>query len=81
MHTAAITDFVCYTDKCRGNETVTASTARQCCVDVEGKFFSEGRGSETCGTCKGSVSANEKFVCTILLLHMYYYDIYIGRVI
>ena len=52
-HTAAITDVVCYTDKCRGAETVAASTGRQCCVDLEGKFFSIGRNAESCGTCKG----------------------------
>ena len=52
-HTAAITDFACYTDQCRGTETVAASTARQCCVDVEGKFFNRGGGDEGCGTCKG----------------------------
>ena len=52
-HTAAITVFQCYTDECLGDKTVAASTGRQCCVDVEGKFFSAGDDSESCGTCQG----------------------------
>ena len=67
-HTAATTELLCFKYTCSG-EKVAASTERQCCVEVEGRFFTLGRMPKLVRRAKVSVTVII-VLCARFLLHV-----------